>query len=358
MRFLILLKSNLKRLIKNKTTMIATVAIPFSIILALGFLFNNIIGSDSKSVVVNMDKGSYGSEFVKEIQSNTKIEVCDKNEATKKLKNKNISVFYEIPEDFSAKLEKGEKPQIFSYKSENNSEFGNFQLNADSLINHMLLRNEFKNNNKDVSLKALSYEDSNITIKGNDKNSLGDTMVLNLIISFALFSSIGISMELFHLSEQNILVRSFTTANKPGVIIGAVLAAMFIISAVSYSSIYMLSALFNSHNMIAKAPIAILNITCLALVSLSLGILVTRMVKGESYINVALQIIVGVTCFVGGSFMPYELLPKSITAFSKFTPQYWAIQSINTQKPEYALIVLLFSVALFTAGTFKVRKIA
>ncbi|GFZ33460.1 membrane protein [Clostridium zeae] len=358
MSFFILLKSNLKRLTKSKSTIIATIIVPFIVVLAFGFLFKSLIGVDNENIIVNSDKGSYSNEFVQEIQTNTKIKIYDKNTATEKLKKKNISVFYEMPEDFSDKIEKGEKPQIISYKLGSSSDLGNFQLNADSLINNMLLKNEFKSNGKDINLKALNYKEANISVVGKDKANFGDAMVLNLIISFALFSSIGISMDLFHLNEQNIIVRSFTTANKPGVIIGAILGALFIISALSYSSIYILSALVNSPSMLSKAPIAILNIICLALVSLSLGILVTRVVKKENYINVVLQIIVGVTCFVGGSFMPYDFLPKSVTAFSKFTPQYWALQSINTQKPEYALIVVLFSIVLFTAGTFKVKRIA
>jgi hypothetical protein len=42
--------------------------------------------------------------------------------------------------------------------------------------------------------------------------------------------------------------------------------------------------------------------------------------------------------------------------FSKFTPQYWAIQSINTGNIYLAGIVVLFGIALFTAGTFKARR--
>ncbi|WP_160669924.1 ABC transporter permease [Clostridium sp. C8-1-8] len=361
MRFLILLKSNLKRMIRSKSTIIATFVIPCFIVLGFGVIFNKIIGNtDNDFIVVNSDRGSNGSEFIKEIKTNTKIEVYDKAKAEERLKRKNIGVFYEIPEDFSEKLAKGEKPQIAAYKLESNKDLGNFQLNANTVINHMVLRSEFKNNNKEISLKDLSYEDTKISVVSKDKSnfSIGESITLNLIISFVLYSSIGISMELFHLGEQNIITRSFTTGNKPKVILGAILISLFLISVVSYSVIYTLSALISSPSMLLKAPVAILNLSCLALVSLSLGILVSRLVKNESYINVTLQAISAITCFLGGSFMPYELLPKSITVFSKFTPQYWAIQSINNQKPQYALIVVLFALVLFTAGTFKTKSIA
>ena len=59
---------------------------------------------------------------------------------------------------------------------------------------------------------------------------------------------------------------------------------------------------------------------------------------------------------MGGSFAPYEFLPSAVRMFSKFTPQYWAIESINTGNIYLAGIVVLFGIALFTAGTFKVRR--
>jgi ABC-2 type transport system permease protein len=177
-----------------------------------------------------------------------------------------------------------------------------------------------------------------------------------MIISFALYGAIGISMELFELKKQNILKRSFTTANKPETIIGGVLGALFIVSSIAYSGAFLLSSYIFSSSNLEKAPVIVLNIVCLVMVALSLGVFITRIVKNENLINMVLQITIALTCFIGGSFMPIEFLPKGIAMFSKFTPQYWALQSINTGNAWLSIIVLMFSVALFTCGTFKAKN--
>lgn len=356
MKFLIILKSNIKRQLKNKSNIVANFIIPVIVILIFAFIFSKIDDSDNITAVITSDKGTYGQEFIKEMKKSTGIKVYKKSDALEKLKKKNLSVVYEIPLDFTDKIKTGEKAQVISYKIDKATEPGGFEFNANSIINKMLLREEFKNNGSDVSLKSLSYEGSNIKVIGSDKKSIGDVIILNMIISFALYGAIGISLELLELKNGNILKRSFTTANRPGTIIGGVLGSMFIVLSISYSCIFLLNAFIFSSSNLAKAPVIILNITFMVLLALSLGVFVTRIVKNENLINVVLQMVIAFTCFVGGSFMPVEFLPKSISMFSKFTPQYWALQSINTGNAKLSLMVLLFAAALFTAGTFKTKN--
>lgn len=356
MKFLIVLKSNLKRITKSKKIVIANFLVPAIVILTLGFMFNRITGTDNEYAIINSDRGIYGEEFIKEIEKNSKVKVYQKDEGIERVRKKRISLCYEIPEDFSELISKGEKPQIISHKIESGVEPGNFQLSANSLINKMILREELKNNRKSISLEALSYEKNNINVIGKDKEAMSDIITLNMIISFILFGSIGISMELFELKRQNILKRSFATSNKPKTIIGGILVALFLISSLGYSGIFLLNLFINSNSYLNKAPIIILNIMFLVLLALSLGVFITRIIKNENLIAVVLQIIICFTCFVGGSFMPIEFLPKGIRVFSKFAPQYWALQSIETGNVWLSFIVVLFALALFTAGTFKTKN--
>lgn len=356
MKFLIILCSNIKRLLKNKSNIIASFVVPIAVILLFAFIFTKIDGSENINAVILSDKGSYGEEFVSEMKKITGVKLYDKNDALERVKKKRLSVAYEIPQNFTEQIKKGEKPQIISYKIEKSSEPGDFQFNADSVINKMMLREEFKNSGYNVSLQSLSYKASDIKVIGNEQSKMGDVIILNMIISFALYGAIGISMELFELKKQNILKRSFTTANKPETIIGGVLGALLIVSSIAYSSAFLLSSYIFSSSNLEKAPVIVLNIVCLVMVALSLGVFITRIVKNENLINMVLQIIIALTCFIGGSFMPIEFLPKGITMFSKFTPQYWALQSINTGNAWLSIIVLMFSIALFTCGTFKAKN--
>lgn len=358
MKFFILLKINIKMLLKNKKNIISSFLIPALIVLLMGFIFTKIQNSDNQSALILSDKGSYGKEFVNEIKKTTSIKIYEKQDGIEKVKSRKLSACYEVPENFSDMINKGEKPHIVIYQLEKGVEPGNFQFNANSIINKMVLRNEFKTNGTDVTLQQLSYKKTNIKVVSTDKTSIdsvGDVVLLNIIISFSLFGAIGIATEFFELKKQNVLKRSFTTANKPKTILGSTLTAMFIISSIGYSAIFVLSSLMFSSNNFSKCLIIILNIVLMVFMALSLGMLVTRLVKNENLIPMVLNIVISVTCFIGGSFMPIEFLPKSITMFSKFTPQYWALQSINTGNPWLSLMVLLFSLVFFTAGTYKTK---
>ncbi|MDP4091228.1 MAG: ABC transporter permease [Bacillota bacterium] len=356
MKFLMILHSNLKRLTKNKKNLLLSILMPAVVVLCFGFALSKINGSDIESAIINSDKGSRGQEFIKELERATDLKIYEKAAGLEEVKRKRIAICYEIPENFSELISKGEKPVIISHKLESGREPGNFEFNANSVINKMLMRNEFKSSGLEVSLDKLSYSSSKIEEIGKDKKGMGDMIVLNLIISFVLYGSIGISTELLSLRQQNIIKRSLTTANKPSAIIGGVLAALFILGSIGYSIIFLVNAGLNSSSYLSKAPVVILNLILLQLFSLSLGVFVTRIVKNEGLIVMVLQIVIAITCFVGGSFMPIEFLPKGVTMFSKFTPQYWALQSINTGNALLALVVILFSLVLFTSGTFKVRN--
>ena len=106
MRFLIILKSNLKRMLKNKRNVAVSFLIPLTLTLVLGYAFNKFSSSDNESIIVNNDKGSYGSEFVKEYSKSNSIKEYSKEEGTEKLKKKQISVYYEITENFTEEISK------------------------------------------------------------------------------------------------------------------------------------------------------------------------------------------------------------------------------------------------------------
>lgn len=354
MKFIYILWSNIKRILKNKKMFISAFLIPLAVMLAFGFILNKV-DDHVTTAVVNSDKGTYGKEFIDEIKNNTDIKIYEKDDAAEMLKSKKISNFYKIPDNFSEIIKNEDKPEIICYEREKGNSAGDFQFYANSLINKMILREEMKKQGVNLSLKGLNSSSSKIEVSNSDKQNISDQVVMNIFISFLLYTSIAISMELLNLKGQNILKRGFTTANKPGTIIGSVLLALLIVSTVRYFLVYVINCIINSPSHLKNSPIMLLNIILLTLVSLSIGTFITRICRNPGTINIVLQIMIGVSCFVGGSFMPIEYLPSSISAFSKFTPQYWALNSINTGNAAPALMVLLFSLVFFTAGTYKVK---
>lgn len=359
MKLMHLIKCNLKRVMKNKAMFLLSFVLPAIVVGGMSVLNNKSNLNTRTYYMVNNDSGTYGKELIEELSKDFNIRIFSGDRAMEKLKKKTLTEFYEINEDFSNSLMKGEKPQILVNRREKSNEFSDFEMKADALVNKLVFISRVeKSSGEKLPLASLINEEVNIKVSTESNTDMTSQLFINLFISFNLFCSIGMCYELAGLKSERTLKRSLTTGSKPRTIIGAVLGAQFIFIAAGYIVLFLVYVFINNNILLSKAPIIILNLIMTTAVALSLSVFVSRIVKDEKIIGVIMQIILCGTCFIGGAFVPIELLPKSITLISKVTPQYWALQSIKDSRPEYTLIVLLFAVVLFTAGTISTRSFA
>lgn len=358
MIFLETLKYNLKRLLHEKIVVLMTFFLPLIVILAISV----IVGDSNKKpyiYIVNEDLGSIADEYIDEIKKDNNVKIYDKDIAVDKLKNKIINIVYEIPEDFTEDIKSGEIPQINSISIDDNSYDSsdvNFQYKSSNIVNSLILEHYMNSQGIDISYDELESS-TNIQVEDNKNSDMTDKVLLNILISFIFFTCITVGTELYSLKDQNILMRSFVSGNSEKKILASVLTALFIIYSAGYSLVYFFQEIIRSSAVSSKLPYVVVNIICLSFVSICLGVFLVRICKKESTISIWGQGFSWITCFVGGSFMPYEFLPENIRMFSKFTPQYWAIESINNENLSLCLIVILFGIALFCAGTLKFKKL-
>lgn len=359
MRLMHLIKCNIKRIMKNKAMFLLSFVLPAIVVLGLSIINNRDSFSNRTYYMVNSDSGAYGKEFIEELSKDYNITVIERGRGMERLKKKTLSQLYEIQQDFTKALMEGKRPGLTVNRREKSSQFSDFEMAIENLINDaMFTARVEKSTGEKIPLGDLRNEDVNIKVSTVNKTNMASQMFLNLFVSFNLFCSIGMCYELAALRSERTLKRSLTTGNKPKTIIGAVLGSQFVFIVIGYIVMMLVYVSLNDKALLAKAPIIALNLAMTTAVALSLAVFIARIVKDEKLIAVILQIILTSTCFIGGSFVPIELLPKSIRLISKVTPQYWALQSIKDGRFEYALIVLLFAAVLFTAGTVSTRSFA
>ncbi len=100
---------------------------------------------------------------------------------------------------------------------------------------------------------------------------------------------------------------------------------------------------------------------CYALFGLAFGFLVGQMTHNELIMNAAANITGLVLSFLGGAWVPLDLVGEPIVTLAKFTPTYYYIEALNSSfeatgaaLPAGALanmgVVLLFAMALFAIG--------
>lgn len=359
MKLFNLINLNLKRMLKNKTSFLLSFILPIVVTMGIGFAMDESPDNSRNYYIVNSDSGTYGEALVEDLSKDFKITIYTKEVALEKLKKKIIPDFYEINEDFTERLKGGQKPQILVNRRESAQTFSDFEMQANESVNKLLISTMIETaSGEKIPFDSINKEEADIKVVSSKSTNMASQMTINFLISFNLFVAIGMCYELVALKNEKTLRRSLTTANRPAAVIGAIFGAQFIIVIIGYTIIFFANALINNKELLPQAPIIMLNLVMTTAVALSLAVFIGRIVKNEKLIAIVLQIILCGTSFIGGSFMPLEYLPKSIKVLSRFTPQYWAIESIKTVRYEYSLIVLLFAILLFTAGTVSAKSFA
>lgn len=354
MNFLRMVFLNMKRMFKNKTALVLSLFLPIVVILILTAFTKGSSLELRSFYIVNSDSGIYSNELIEELSKSYKISIYTKDEALENLRNKRIKEFYEIDEGFSKALENGQMPDLKAYRREPLNSFNDFEIKVKSIVNKLTTIAQIeKSSGVNTPLSSLNSKEVKVKVNTLNNTNVNNQILINLLISFNFFCAIGMCYELFALRDEKTLTRSLYSSNKLSTIIASILGGQFLLTFLEYVFVYFLSVIVYDKALIINAPITILNLLMTTLTALSLAVFISRILKNEKLISVVLQMIICCTCYIGGAFTPVEFLPKSISFFSKFTPQYWAIESIKTGRYEYSLIVLLFAVLLFTAGTQK-----
>ena len=114
----------------------------------------------------------------------------------------------------------------------------------------------------------------------------------------------------------------------------------------------------------------LLNSLVFSLVAASMGFLIGNLAHSDVVIS-ALTNIVGLgMCFLGGVFVPADLLSENVQKFSRFLPSWWYVRIVNLVSVrqgalsaadtriivESLLIQIAFSVAIFALTMFLLRQ--
>lgn len=121
--FWIIVKKEIKDLLRNKQIIFGMIILPLILFPALGQMMQIGIEQaqeETKVVLINFDKGEYGDLLVKSLKiapnvTVTQIQARDLQEAIKKAEEKDYNIVVVIPEDFSQKIGSNEKTYVEVY---------------------------------------------------------------------------------------------------------------------------------------------------------------------------------------------------------------------------------------------------
>lgn len=356
---------NIKRMLKDPSKIGFMLIMPIAVIFFVNFLESGDTHTSSTisniSVAYNIeDKGSLWDEVSIPSKSQWVFQ-NEKSKALDLLENNEVAVVYNIPADFSDKINNYEKPIIESYKREE----GNITVPLEMEINNKI--NEFIKEKSLLDKGIISDKDDLYILKTetllekNKKVITGDmNLVTMMLVYFIILCASPIVVELMEFKKRNIISRAITTPNKSSVILGSLGLSLLFFQVVGNTLVLLLGTKLTGYN-IVNLPIIIINLTLASLFSITLSLAMTRLFNNEGSASLITALIAMMTLFLSVFSQEgmYQNLPQFIVNLGKFTPQYWIFDSLEKSIlfPN-VFIVLLIILALFTAGSYRLKDLA
>ncbi|MPM36080.1 hypothetical protein SDC9_82675 [bioreactor metagenome] len=349
-----------KRMVKSPVVIGVMLLMPTVVLGIIGYSFRKETAHETSNVAFAVeDRGEYGHKFLEKIEANgNKSIYSSKNIALESLKKNQVLAVYIIPENFTEQINKGIKPEIQSFKRAE----GNGTSYIEATMEEELIK---LTKAKFLSSKGIINEGEEIstTIKVKEEKIQGKNQVLYMIIlmitSLIIFSANSVGTELINMKKQKVLFRAITTPNTGYEIMGGLYLGFFLVQAIIYTAVLFIEEAFLGFSFEGLLPIIFVNMLLTVLISVSIGLAVTRVVENEGVATLIIYLFGIITTFVsmGATIMAGDNMPQIIKSIGKFTPQYWVINSIDTGVlfPN-AMILILMAVAVFTAGSFRIRS--
>ncbi|MBC8059725.1 MAG: ABC transporter permease [Clostridiaceae bacterium] len=361
MKFIRMVFVNAKKYLKDYKNIVMMFILPILCVGMVHFLNgNSSTGLDAKVAILHLDKGTLGNELIADLGVNSIFD--NKEQALKELRTYNIIALYEIPDNFTEEIDKGIKPKINVYKLEEGNNTQVFEAQLEQKLNQLLKVKILKNNNIIQDKKEIA--NNFIKIQYNLKSGFMDDeafMTIVLVMFFLVAFSANISMDLLILRKEKILKRFLSTNNTGYQIMGSIYVSMVIVQ------IFMYTTSFIVMNVVFKLAfqnfgVLILNIALMSMVSISLGVMLVRIFKDPGVVSLVINMVsmgmffLYIAGLIGESS---SKVPSIIITLSKFTPFYWALESVEKSIifPN-SFVLILIALTFFSAGSIKYSRFA
>lgn len=358
MGFIMVLLANCRRYFKDNKNIVFMLFLP---IIITGFVHftgdNESENYNGKIAVINLDRGAYGNKLIKEL----KIDKIYNNrlKALEDLKNNKYTAVYELPADFSREANEKLNPIVNVYKLQAGNVNNEFENRLKNSIKEIMKANILEKNNVIKSKKEIEKNIIHIVYNKIGKSIGEDKLfpVLNIMYIMLIHSTL-FGKDLIGLKNEKILERVSSTANYGYRILGGIYTSMVAVQSSASIGALLVINLFFKYGFQSFA-FEVLNIILISTISIAVAIMAARMSEQfqiGTTIVVLINLMMLTIYFIGivekGKFALGEILMK-------FTPFYWAMDSIKNSKVfPNSIILILIGLAFFTAGSVRYSAIA
>lgn len=347
MKFIQLTWFHFKRIIKNISLVAITFIIPLFMISGLIFIqtpdSNTTLGED----VVVLNHSAFVEENVyPKLSGNFQAGFTDEAvEVFDQLDQSELSMVYEIPAAFP---EEGVSIKTHSINGKNNDIF--FESEFMAVLREVLTESALAE--ASVSFEPIQVAQPTVN---QSYTPIDGRLVFIIIMAifFMSYSSSLIGSDLNKLRSEGVLTRSIVTNSRSWQILGSVLGAYTLYNFISSILVVLIVCLLFGTT-ISQIPLIVSSILAFCIFNVGLIMLLFRLFKNEQII-----LIVGIALSFALFFIGIGVIDMRPFSFMQYlSPFYWLFESLDTGAilPNIP-IVALYGLVLFTAGSFKVKRL-
>lgn len=351
MRLMRLTIINIRRILKNPSIFLMTFLLPMIVLFG-------IVGPSSKESslgkigILDKSSGKYSKEIIESLSEKYDVKNLEGNveDSYNALRDNKIGVIYVFDENFESRIDNKSVPKVKSYSIES----GMGSVIAEKIITDSI--NKILEEKINIGLSTNLVE--TVIVDNNEKDNSSYYMVVLMICYFMIIGGSILTEDILKLKTQKVLKRTISTGNTDTTILGSLYLSSFIIqSLISILTLVLAITLFKIENY--NLTQGFLAIALCSLMTTSIVVAATRWIKNQSMASLAI-IMCGLISFgigiVGSNLTGFKNIPDVIKYLSILSPFSWIGRIINNGEIIAPIIVIvLMSLALFTAGSFKLR---
>ena len=365
---MIVFKTFIKIIKKYKGTIIlyTTMLLIFGTINMSSNSINTTFTSTKPDIaIVNNDENvGLTKNLIDYLSVNTNVKNIDKENIDDALFYRDINYIIYIPKDYRKDILAGKKVNIdIKTTKDYNSYIADILIKKYIKIQDMYINGT--NNEKELINLINRALESNINVEVKSNNNTNELNNLTKYFNFASYSIMAVIIYIICLvmtsfREENInkrIIVSSMNYKKHNLYI--------FLSSILYSLIvwiiYILLGIFAVKTNIFNLYGAIytINLLIFTIVSLSLALLISNLIKNKSAVNGIVNVVALGSAFLCGAFVPMEYLPNTVLKISHVLPSYWYVKTnnlltdidvlnINTLKPIFInMLVMIVFILIF-----------
>ncbi len=369
---MIIFHNTLKRLFRNKYTMLLILVLPPLLISVLIALSSGGISSLSVGLV-DKDNTELTRQLEEVLGDKAVVNHIEEEQIQNELATGRVNYVLVIEEGFTAAILTGSEPRIFSYNIQESNLSLPVRLYTESFIR--AARNLAGSAGGDESLFYAgldNYLEGSVMLEtsmvGTDPRQQGDgaVSIMGLLGLFMLFLAMFTTANIIKDRENRTFHRIMAGSVSQSSYMLQTIIAFLLIMLVQIVVVFLISHFLIGINLGASIAALFVVMAIFAVVCIAFAVAVATIARTSRQASATSALLITPMCMLGGLFWPREIMPDFLQQIGQFMPTTWMIEAVGKvahtglllEARGEILVMLLFAVVFFLLGNWRRVEIA